>query len=127
MAYSAWLYYPDSSAVNLLQWLGMLLLVTFIVLFSFEGLRRLRRIVAALLIPVHVAYLAAYTSAYDMKLRLLPLFDYLYDGRGHASLVLDVAQLAALYLVVSKLRESRQTKTNINPTPLSEGHGTPAG
>jgi len=127
LAYSAWLYYPDSSTVNMLQWLGMTLLVAFIVLFSFEGLRRLRRAVAALLIPVHVAYLAAYTSTYDMNLRLLPLFDYLYDERGHASLVLDVAQLAALYLVVSKLRESRRTKTDINPTPALGGHGAPAG
>ena len=120
-AYSSWVYRPESSLVSGLQALGMLALVAWVLLFSFENLRPLRRAAAAALAVIHAAYLVAYSRAYDMSVRVLPLFDYLYDSQGHQSLMLDMSQLALLYLAVSKLREARRrrqarSETDITPT-----------
>ena len=109
-AYSSWrpeTIHVQDPLVNMVAMIGMVLSVAFIVLFSFERGRPLRRLLAILLALTHMAYLVSYADAYDMSLRILPLLDMLSDGR-HTSLVLDVAQLMLIYLTVSYLAERKR-------------------
>ena len=109
-AYSSWrpeTVHVQDPLVNMLAMIGMVLSVAFIILFSFERGRPLRRLIAILLALTHMSYLVSYADAYDMSLRILPLLDVLSDGK-HTSLVLDVAQLMLVYLTISYLAERKR-------------------
>jgi len=94
--------------VNILLVIGASLLVWFVLAFSFESGSRLRRWLAAALLVVHAAYVARYSAAYSLSVRLLPLLDVFVDPKGRVSAVLDVSQLMLIYLVVSNTSQLRK-------------------
>ncbi len=112
-------YYQDP-LVNTLELTGMIFLVVFILLFSVESLRPVRRVVAILLALNHVAFLAAYKKAYSLTVQLAPLLDILHDSQGRTSIMLDITQLMLLYLVISHLYEKyREKKQSTGATHIT--------
>ncbi|WP_168371216.1 hypothetical protein [Pyrodictium occultum] len=79
----------------------------------------LRRLLLTIIALLHVAYVKAYISTYGLQLALKPGLDVFVDRRGHASAMLDLAQLSAAGLLVDLLYErylrARRRTININP------------
>ena len=100
--------------VNALLAAGAVVLVAFLIALTLDVPKSIRRALAVLLALIHAAYLAAYARAYDVHISIYPFLDVLHGPRGHVSAVLDFAQLALLYLVVS-LGLERLRRTHINP------------
>lgn len=126
-AYTAWVpLHGYDPRVNLISALNAAAIAGFIILLSFERLSRLKKAAAALIAVLHALYIAAYTRAYSMKVTIVPLFDVLRDGQGHASLVLDFTQLMLLYIAATLLLE-RKRKANKPPEPPAPLHGDTAG
>jgi len=108
-------YYTLNPTVSLLQALTLTLIIAAAAAAVLGATRRLLTILLAAIALAHTAYIAAYTHAYNLHLKIYPLLDLLQGPRG-PSLVLDLTQLSIIIIAAIWLtsKTGRRRENNIN-------------